>query len=87
MDIECIENNIVKELGVNKDGRTLGYSFLPPMKFKPTSQSCWFTKNLQGFNWSSGFEKYTELEKSRRNHKLLICMTMFALEFSFDIQR
>ena len=87
LDNECIENNIVKELRVYKDGKTVGYSFLVPKKFKPTSQSCWFTKNLQGINWSSGFENYTELEKSRRNHKLLIWMTMFALEFSFDIQR
>ena len=87
LDVECIKNNIVKELGVNKDGQTVVYSFLPPKKFKPTSQSCWFTKNLQGINWSSGFENYTELEKSRRNHKLLIWITMFALEFSFDIQR
>ena len=39
LDIECIESNIVKELGVYKDGQTLGYSFLPPKKFKPTSQS------------------------------------------------
>ena len=67
LDIECIKNNIVKELGVFKDARTVGYSFLPLKKFKPTSQSCWFTKNLHGISWSSGFEKYTELEKSRRN--------------------
>ena len=33
LDIECIENNIVKELGVYKDGQTGGYSFLPPKKF------------------------------------------------------
>ena len=36
LDIECFENNIVKELGVYKDGQTVGYSFLPPKKFKPT---------------------------------------------------
>ena len=30
LDIECIENNIMKELGVYKDGQTVGYSFLPP---------------------------------------------------------
>ena len=33
LDIECIENNIVKELGVYKDGQTGGNSFLPPKKF------------------------------------------------------
>ena len=39
LDIECTENKIVKELGVYKDGKTVGYSFLPPKNFKPTSQS------------------------------------------------
>ena len=34
LDIECIESNIVKELRVYKDGQTVGYSFLPPKKFK-----------------------------------------------------
>ena len=29
LDIECIENNTVKELGGYKDGQTLGYSFVP----------------------------------------------------------
>ena len=53
-DIECIENNIVKELGVYKDGQTEGYSFLPPKKFKPTSQSFWCTQYLHGIIWSSG---------------------------------
>ena len=41
----------------------MGYSFLPPKKFKTTSQSAGCTKHLQGFNWNSGHEKYTELEK------------------------
>ena len=66
-DIECIENNIVKELGVYKDGQTVGYSFLPPKKFKPTSQSFWCTQHLHGINWSSGYKKYTELEKILKN--------------------
>ena len=34
LDIECIESNIVKELGVYKDGQTEGYSFLPPKKIQ-----------------------------------------------------
>ena len=38
LDIECIENNLVKQLGVYKDGQTVGYSFLPPKKIKPASQ-------------------------------------------------
>ena len=67
LDIEYIENNIVKELGVFKNGQTVGYSFLPPKKFKATSQSVWCTKHLHGINWSSGYEKYSELEKILKN--------------------
>ena len=67
LDIECIGNNIVKELGVYKEGQTVGYFFLPPKKFKPTSQSSWCTKHLHGINWSSGYEKDTELEKILKN--------------------
>ena len=63
LDIECIENNIVKELGVYKDGQTVGYSFLPPKKFKPTSQPFWCTQHLHGINWSSGYKKHTEFGK------------------------
>ena len=37
LDFEYVENNIVKQLGVFKDGQTVGYSFLPPEKFKPIS--------------------------------------------------
>ena len=36
-------------------------------KFKPTSQSFWCTQHLHGINWSSGYEKYTELEKILKN--------------------
>ena len=63
MDFECIENNIVKELGVYKDGQTIVHSFLPPKKIKPTSQSSWCTKHLHGIDWSSDYETYTELGK------------------------
>ena len=63
LDIECIEYKIVKELGVYKNGQTVGYSFLPPKKFKATSQSAWCTKHLHGNNWSCASEKYTELQK------------------------
>ena len=63
LDIECIENKIVKELGVYQNGQTVGYSFFPPKIFKATSQSAWCTKHIHGINWNSGHEKYTELEK------------------------
>ena len=67
LDFECNENNMVKELGFYKDGQTVGYSFVPPKKFKRTSQSSWCTKHLHGINWSSGYETYTELEKILKN--------------------
>ena len=57
LDIECYENNTVKELGIYKDRQTVGYSFLPPKKFKPTPQYFWCTKHLHGINSSSGYEK------------------------------
>ena len=72
LDIESIENNIRKEFGVYKDGQTVGYSFLPNKKFIPIFQSSWCTKHLHGINWSSGYEKHTELEKKNeksRSHK------------------
>ena len=65
--IECIKNIIVKKLGAYKDGQTVGCSFLPPKKFKPTAQSSWCTKHLHGINWRSGYKKYTELEKTMKN--------------------
>ena len=64
LDIEYIENIILKELGVYKDGQSVGYSFLPPKKLKPTPQSSWCTRHFHGFNWSSGYKKYTELAKN-----------------------
>ena len=67
LDIECFENNIVKELGIYKDGQTIGYSFLHPKKFKPTTQSFWCTQHLHGINWSSGYKNYSELEKILKN--------------------
>ena len=67
LDIEYNENKIAKEIAIYKDGQTVGYFFLPPKKFKPTSQSSWCTKNLYEINWSSGYEKLTELEKILKN--------------------
>ena len=57
----------MKELRVYKDGHFVGYFFLPPKKIKATSQSFWCTQLLHGINWSSGYEKYTELEKILKN--------------------
>ena len=69
LDIECIENKTVKELGVYKNRQTVGYSFLPTKKLRATSQSAWWTKHLHGNNWNSGHEKYTDLEKIMKKLK------------------
>lgn len=61
IDIECMENDIVKELGIYKNGIVEGYTFLPPKDFKPTKQSFWITKNLHGINWNNGKKPYSEL--------------------------
>ena len=50
-----------------KDGKTVGDSFLPPKKFKPTSKSTWCTKHLHGINLSSGYKLYTERKKVLKN--------------------
>ena len=63
LDTECNENNIVKELGAYKDGQIVGYSFLPPEKSKPKSQSSWCTNHLHGISWSSGYKKKLNLKK------------------------
>ena len=45
-----IEKKIVKELGVYKNGQTVGFSFLPLKKFKAASQPAWCTKHVHGVN-------------------------------------
>ena len=50
LDIEFNENKIVEDLGVYKNGQNVGYFFLPPKKFKATSQSAWCTKHLHEIN-------------------------------------
>ena len=37
------------------------------MDYFSTSQSFWCTQHLHGINWSSGYKKYTELEKILKN--------------------
>ena len=61
IDVEMIENNIVKELGLYVDGIVRGYSFQPPKGFQPTHQSFWCTRHLHGINWTCGSLEYEEL--------------------------
>ena len=60
LDIELTEKNLIKELGLFIDGSVQGFSFCPPMTFKPNKQTSWNTKHLHGIACSSGklaFEK------------------------------
>ena len=53
-----------KKIGVYKDEQTVEFSLLPPKKFVTESHSTW-CKNLHEISsWSSGYEKYVELEEN-----------------------
>ena len=64
-DIECLEGQIVKELGVFKDGIVLGYSFPPPKDYKPTFQAKWSLKIYMG------------LIETMENSNILLCHQSF----------
>ena len=61
LDIELIEKNIIKELGLFIDGSVQGFSFCPPKTFKPNKQTSWNTKHLHGIACSSGKLDYEKL--------------------------
>ena len=61
LDIECLEEKIVKELVTFKDGIVLGYRFLPPKDYEPNFQAKWNTKNMHGINWNHRKLDYSEL--------------------------
>ena len=67
-DIECLEGQIVKELGVFEDGIVLGYSLTQTKIYKPTFQAKWITKTLHGINWKNGKLEYTELSSIIHQH-------------------
>ena len=67
MDIEMIEKQYGEIISFYKDGNTVVDSFLPPKKFKPTSNSTWCTKHLHGISLSSGYKIYTKREKVLKN--------------------
>ena len=46
--VERLEQYIVKELGVFRDGIVLGYSIIPPKDYKPTFQADWSIKIYMG---------------------------------------
>ena len=52
--------NFNKESGIFIDGKVQGYSFCPPKKYKPTKQTFWCTRTLQGMVRGSGRLDYSE---------------------------
>ena len=61
LDIELIQKNIMKELGLFIDGSLQQFSFCPPKTFKPHKQTTWNAKRLHGIAWSSGKLEYDKL--------------------------
>ena len=61
LDIELIDKNVIKEVGLFIDGSVQGFSFCPPKTFKPNKQTSWNTKHLYGIAWSSGKLDYDKL--------------------------
>ena len=61
IDVELIEKDIIKELGLFIDGSLQGFSFCPPKTFKLKKQTSWNTKHLYGIAWSSGKLDYDKL--------------------------
>ena len=54
LDIELVDKNIIKELGVFSDGSLQGFSICPPKTFKPNKQTKWNASHLHEIAWSSG---------------------------------
>ena len=61
LDIEPIEKDIIKKLGLHIDGSLQGFSFCPPKMIKPNKQTTWNMRHLQGIAWSSGNLDYDKL--------------------------
>ena len=61
LDIELTEKNIIKELGLFRDGSLQRLSFCLLKTFKPNKQTIWNTSHLHGIAWSSGKLHYENL--------------------------
>ena len=61
LDIELIEKNRNKELGLFINGSPQGFSFCRPKTFTPNKQTIWNTSHLQGNAWISGKLDYDKL--------------------------
>ena len=54
LDIELVDINVIKRLGVFIDASLQGFSFCPPKTFKANKQTTWKTNHLHAIAWSSG---------------------------------
>ena len=63
IDVEFVERNVVKEMGLYFDGNILGLSFKPPRDYEPTKQAFWGTDFLHGMSWDSGKLDYDSLQR------------------------
>ena len=61
LDIELIEKNIIKELGLFIDGSLQGFSLCPPKTFTPNKHTTWNPRHLHGLEWSSEKLDYENL--------------------------
>ena len=61
LDIELIEKNIIKKLGLYIDGPVQAFSFCPKKSSIPNKQTTWNTNHLHGIAWSSGKLEYEKL--------------------------
>lgn len=67
IDIECFDNNIIKELGFCNGKISRGFAFLPPYSYsectekeKRTNSFC--TRNRHLLGWNAGHYAYAHLE-------------------------
>ena len=61
LDVEFADKKVFEELGVFFVVKFQGYSFRPPKKYKPTTQTALCTGNLHTTVWNSGRLDYIEL--------------------------
>ena len=61
VEIECFENDQIKELAIFHDNQVLQFHVKPPKtRLKPSSRDRWLTENLHGLVYSSGKVAYEE---------------------------
>ena len=71
LNVEQIEKNNIKELGLCFNGSPQGFSFCPPKICKPNKQTTRNTSHLHGIAWSSGKLDYDKLFASFYEMKVM----------------